>query len=1085
MMTMRPLILAAALSCGLMATTNSFALDAAYVHILKNETPDTRFHLGEVEAFAFGIVPDGLGGATFNGQPTSTNDIGNGTLTTFGNGNLFPEIGTTTSLEHGGPAKDPNNLLESAGAVWSTANNIGSNAQYTLDLGGVHDVTTLRLWPRADTCCAHRWQNLEIQLLDENRQPVPDSQRLHTANVGNVALEFTFEKGSPVTGEDNENGGVGDGMDDGWEAEFGLDPNVDDSALNPDNDGLTNLEEWNGGNNFTDPNNPDTDDDGVSDGDEVNVHSSDPNDTDSDDDGLEDGEEVLAGTDLTDPDSDGDNYEDGFEIANTASGFDPLVDDSAEDPDSDDLNNGDEFTAGTDALDPDSDDDGASDGDEVNGEHNPYTGSNLGATPGDPTDPLDDDSDDDGVLDGEETDGANGSVTNPNDADTDGDTYNDGVEIANLTDPTDGGDFPNIVAPPATLSWIASEDLDGNNLWPTIEQAAIAGIAFDFGAPKAPNFGITNIAGISAWYSQPSAIMESFNDAPLSAAPLQQYTNQPVTFEIVFRPGDLIDNHLLFETGGNGDGLGIVINGDTLFFRAQDANSAAQRIILSHTFSAGDEALFHHVVGTIQTGTAGNNEGVLYVNGTPVQTVAATGTLNDWAGGDNSGLGRLNGGTSTGQTGFAPFTGDIARLRFWGATVLAPEEVQAAFNLLSDTVADSDGDDLPDSWEMFYFTNLDQDGDGNGDDDGLTNDEELAAGTDPTEADTDGDGTSDGDEVDGLANPFTGGTLGVAPGDPTDPLNPDSDGDGVSDGDETSSANGFVTDPNGIDTDGDLFDDGSEIANASDPTDPDSTPHIPLITVIGGLLGGDLTDPEDDGSDVDPEGANFNYLGITATNRPFYTDVADGATNDEGAFDIFDNKVGAGETKWCCAGPPQSVTVEFEQSVSITHFTISSSNDTPDRDPRDWQILGSNDGIEFTPIFTQAGDPQLWDARNQTLRVDLPSPSAPFKFIRYEVTRSGIAAHALNEIEYFGTVVEEGFQITSISYNPDTDEISITWPSREGAFYGIYFNSDLSNWDTDLNDSYPADPGDSTTFTFPRADAGAGAERLFFRVEEN
>ncbi len=54
------------------------------------------------------------------------------------------------------------------------------------------------------------------------------------------------------------------------------------------------------------------------------------------------------------------------------------------------------------------------------------------------------------------------------------------------------------------------------------------------------------------------------------------------------------------------------------------------------------------------------------------------------------------------------------------------------------------------------------------DGDGLSDDDELANGTDPDNPDTDGDGLSDGDEL--LAG--------------SDPLNPDTDGDGILDGDE-------------------------------------------------------------------------------------------------------------------------------------------------------------------------------------------------------------------------------------------------------------------------------------------------------------
>ena len=46
----------------------------------------------------------------------------------------------------------------------------------------------------------------------------------------------------------------------------------------------------------TDPNDADSDDDGLNDGDEVNTHGTDPNDADSDDDGLNDGDEVATST---------------------------------------------------------------------------------------------------------------------------------------------------------------------------------------------------------------------------------------------------------------------------------------------------------------------------------------------------------------------------------------------------------------------------------------------------------------------------------------------------------------------------------------------------------------------------------------------------------------------------------------------------------------------------------------------------------------------------------------------------------------------------------------------------------------------
>jgi hypothetical protein len=181
-----------ALAVTLAVAPKADAVLAAYVHIVKNDLTDTRFHLSEVEAFSGGVLPNGLGGSTFGGMATSTNDIGPG-LTAFGVGNALPAIGTTGLLEHGGANQNPNNVLENVGNVWSTQNNLGSNAQYTLDLGGTFDVTTVRMWPRADACCANRWQNLEIQLLDSNRNPIVGTLNTFAGDgLNNTPLEFNY-----------------------------------------------------------------------------------------------------------------------------------------------------------------------------------------------------------------------------------------------------------------------------------------------------------------------------------------------------------------------------------------------------------------------------------------------------------------------------------------------------------------------------------------------------------------------------------------------------------------------------------------------------------------------------------------------------------------------------------------------------------------------------------------------------------------------------------------------------------------------------------------------------------------------------
>lgn len=91
-------------------------------------------------------------------------------------------------------------------------------------------------------------------------------------------------------------------------------------SADPDGDRLSNEQERLLG---TDPNNPDTDGDGLSDGDEVFIWSTDPTNPDTDGDGLTDGEEVLRyGTNPRLADTDGDGVSDRDEVVR---GTNPLV----------------------------------------------------------------------------------------------------------------------------------------------------------------------------------------------------------------------------------------------------------------------------------------------------------------------------------------------------------------------------------------------------------------------------------------------------------------------------------------------------------------------------------------------------------------------------------------------------------------------------------------------------------------------------------------------------------------------------------------------------------------------------------------
>ena len=147
---------------------------------------------------------------------------------------------------------------------------------------------------------------------------------------------------------------------------------------------------------------------------------------------------------------------------------------------------------------------------------------------------------------------------------------------------------------------------------------------------------------------------------------------------------------------------------------------------------------------------------------------------------------------------------------------VADEDI-VGWNLFDPINTDTDGDGLPDDWEeAFGLDSLDPNGengaDGDPDNDGLTNETEYKAGTNPRSTDSDFDGVADRFE--------------------------DSDGDGLT---NIQEQNEFFSEPNDPDTDDDGFSDGDEVnplvlvgnRTLTSPTDSRS-PLIQRSAVVDG-----------------------------------------------------------------------------------------------------------------------------------------------------------------------------------------------------------------------------------------------------------
>jgi len=487
------------------------------------------------------------------------------------------------------------------------------------------------------------------------------------------------------------------------------------------------------------------------------------------------------------------------------------------------------------------------------------------------------------------------------------------------------------------------------------------------------------------------------------------------------------------------------------------------------------------------------------------------------------------------------FNGALDEVKVWDE-VLTLAQIQAAMSPSADS-GDSDRDGLSDEDEE--TTHLTDPNNPDTDGDGLTDGEEVKNGLDPKDAtgnngadgDFDSDGLSNIDEIkkyftdpksddsdgDGLSDRVeTGtGTFVNLNDTGTDPLNADTDNDALNDSDELAAG----TDPFNPDTDGDTVPDGID----DDPLSSGGGFEFGLVSYWP--LDSDLLDTFDDnhgtedGGVIPFETGKFgNAINLDGTQNVIITG------GDESEFDFTGGSMTV--SVWCTAATIntgwQCLIAKGEGNGWRMHrrgadipeeFSwTGGAGDTPAHgtaitiggEQETWHhLVGVTEGvsgveslyIDGVEVATKSGA-ALGDRTNR-MRIG-ENPDALGRGWNGKVDDVAIWARALSPDEIAeiwaageGTSIEvllgggTQFAITDITYNNkgtddrSDDTISLTWPSKEGQSYGIFYSEDLFNWDTDLNDNYPADEGDSTTYTFPVSLIGdPGPGRGFFRIQK-
>jgi len=464
------------------------------------------------------------------------------------------------------------------------------------------------------------------------------------------------------------------------------------------------------------------------------------------------------------------------------------------------------------------------------------------------------------------------------------------------------------------------------------------------------------------------------------------------------------------------------------------------------------------------------------------------------------------------------------------------------FRVVQEGESDSDQDGLPDIWEIKYGLSTEDDGsidinngpEGDPDDDGLDNSQELLAETDPTLADTDSDGLLDGVE-DG------GGVFISLEETGTNPIIADTDGDGLLDGVENPllpfvDASQTGTDPHNEDTDRDGTSDGIEVSIGRNPTLAEQLEARDGIVAnfdglgeiyseearrgapMGRLIAGDA---QSDGnyyqllettgnlgnfisfeSEADFTGwENFAFtmdflatsvaadgFGINFLSTEIHGDsgVVPNVGNEEDA--AVDNSFGVGfktfqatEASVTWNGADYSGRLPF----TLTTDTWASLSIDVDRDPE------TNTALVDVSVYSEPNrqglaeniftDFKIENMNLQDFRVQVMGrtggSSMNLGIDNLVLLVDGATSDAPLEIIDIQTQIEAGGQ---------TRSVTITWNSKEGRNYRILANDelstgDLAGWD-ELDDSVAAEAGKPTT-SFTELGIPLTSKKRFYVVE--
>lgn len=235
------------------------------------------------------------------------------------------------------------------------------------------------------------------------------------------------------------------------------------------------------------------------------------------------------------------------------------------------------------------------------------------------------------------------------------------------------------------------------------------------------------------------------------------------------------------------------------------------------------------------------------------------------------------------------------------------------------------------------------------------------------------------------------------------------------------------------------------IYNGTDPLTGAKRGAVPLME-FNGRLDTDVKPFNDGNSNYDDYVFRGSYVQIVESVSDNPTPVSQSLTKanisvlkessntNETAANLIDGKT---STKYCVDkgsgdGPVAWIVYNLQAAKAVTAYSITSANDEPGRDPKNWKLQGSNDGKTWTDLDTQSD--QMFSDRYETKKY-MVYGGASYEYYRLYITATSDTDNSMIQLSEW-TLEDTNLSVKD-AFIQNTDNCTYFYHCKANKKYGV------------------------------------------------